>query len=95
MWSNLASEHARDLILGPNPRFLGMANHLRPFSGASDLSEGQEWGGGDVGGQGRFQGVKLYLGFWTCPMFWGMTNHMGPFSGAIDRHEYQEQGGGL
>ena len=50
LYSNLASEHARNLILGPNPRFLGMANHLRPFSRASDLSEGQEWGGGDERG---------------------------------------------
>ena len=46
----LTSEHTRDLILGPNSRFLGMANHLRPLSRASDLSEGQEWGGGDVRG---------------------------------------------
>ena len=62
----VASGQARQLDLVSNPRFLGMANHLRPFSGALDLSEGQEWGGGDIGGQGRFQGVKLYLGFRTC-----------------------------
>ena len=32
-----------------------MENHLGPFFGASDRSEGQEQGGGDVGGQGQFQ----------------------------------------
>ena len=55
----MASEHARDLILVSNPMFLGMANHLGPFAGASDRSEGQEQGGGAVGGQGQLQGVKL------------------------------------
>ena len=39
--------------------FLGMGNHLGPYSGASDRSEGQEQGGGAVGGQGQLQGVKL------------------------------------
>ena len=39
--------------------FLGIGNHLRPFSGTSDLSEGQEHGGGAVVGQGQLQGVKL------------------------------------
>ena len=56
---NFRSEHARDLILVSNPMFLGMGNHLGPYSGASDQSEGQEQGGGAVGGQGRLQGVKL------------------------------------
>ena len=51
MWYNSASEHARALILVSNPMFLGMGNHLRQFSGASDQSEGQEQGGGAVGGQ--------------------------------------------
>ena len=60
-WSNSASEHARDLILVSNPRFLGMANHLGPFSGASDQPEGQELGGGAVGGQEGLQDVKFYL----------------------------------
>ena len=48
---NFASGHARHLILVSNPRFLGMADHLGPFSGASDQPEGQELGGGAVGGQ--------------------------------------------
>ena len=39
--------------------FLGMGNHLGPFSGASDQSEGQEQGRGAVGGQEQLQGVKL------------------------------------
>ena len=39
--------------------FLGMGNHLGPISGASEVSEGQEQGGGPVGGQGQLQGVKL------------------------------------
>ena len=59
MGSNSASEHARDLILLSNPMFWGMGNHLGPFSGASDRSEGQEQGGGAVGGQGHLKGVKL------------------------------------
>ena len=28
----IGSEHDRDLFLVPNPRFLGMASHLGPFS---------------------------------------------------------------
>ena len=39
-----------------NPMFLAMGNHLGQFS---DCPEGQEQGGGAVGGQGRLQGVKL------------------------------------
>ena len=46
-------KHAR------NPMFLGMGNHLEPFSKVSDPPEGQEQGGGAVGGQGPLQGVKL------------------------------------
>ena len=42
-----------------NPRFLGMANHLGPFSGASDRPEGQELGGQAVGGQEVLQEVKF------------------------------------
>ena len=38
--------------------FWGMGNLLRPFSGASDRSEGQEQGGGAVG-QEQLQEVKL------------------------------------
>ena len=48
---NFASGHARHLILMSNPKFLGMANYLVPFSGASDQPEGQELGGGAVGGE--------------------------------------------
>ena len=46
MWCNSAFEHAGALILVSNPMFLGMGNHLRQFSGASDQSEGQKQGGG-------------------------------------------------
>ena len=46
-------KHAR------NPMFLGIGNHLEPFSKVSEPPEGQEQGGGAVGGQGRHQGVKL------------------------------------
>ena len=46
-----------DTFLVSNPRFLGIANHLGPFSGASEVSEGNEHGGGAVGGQGQLQGV--------------------------------------
>ena len=56
---NFASGHARYLILVSNPRFLGMANHLGPFSGASDRPEGQELGGWAVGGQEVLQEVKF------------------------------------
>ena len=58
---SFASGHARHLILVSNPRFLGMANHLGPFSGASDRPEGRELGGGAVGGQEGLQDVKFYL----------------------------------
>ena len=56
---NLASGHARHLILLPNPRFLGTRNHLGPFSGASNRHEGQELGRGAVGGQEVLQEVKF------------------------------------
>ena len=39
--------------------FLAMGNHLEPFSKVSGPPEGQEQGGGAVGGQGPLQGVKL------------------------------------
>ena len=38
-----------------------MGNHLGPFSEASDRPEGQELGGGAVGGQGRLQKVKSLM----------------------------------
>ena len=40
--------------------FLAMGNHLGLLS---DCLEGQEQGGGAVGGQGQLQGVKLLLRF--------------------------------
>ena len=39
--------------------FWGMGKHLRPFSEASDRPEGQELGGGAVGGQEVLQEVKF------------------------------------
>ena len=57
--SNIASGHSRHLILLPNPRFLGMANYLGPFSGAKDSPEGQELAGWAVGGQEVLQEVKF------------------------------------
>ena len=56
---NLASGHARHLIFVSIPRFIGMGNHLGPFSWSSDRTEGQELGGGAVGGQEVLQEVKF------------------------------------
>ena len=39
--------------------FFSMGNHLEPFSGTSDRSDGQEQSGRAVGGPGRPHGVKL------------------------------------
>ena len=47
------------MVLVSNPRFLGMGNHLGPFSEASDRPEGQELGGWAVGGQEALQEVKF------------------------------------
>ena len=55
----MASGHARDMVLVSIPRFLGMGNQLGPFSEASDRPEGQELGGGAVGGQEGLQEVKF------------------------------------
>ena len=61
---NFASGHARHLILVYNPRFLGMANYLGPFSGAKDSPEGQELGGGAVEGVVKcFLGLIMLIGF--------------------------------
>ena len=57
--SNSASEHARDMVLVTKPLFWGMVNHLGPFSEASDQPEGQELGGGAVGGQEGLQDVTF------------------------------------
>ena len=54
-----SSEYSRDLISYSKPMFWAMGNHLEPFSKVSHPPEGQEQGGGAVGGQGRLQGVKL------------------------------------
>ena len=64
---NSASEHARDLNLASNPRFLGMENHLAPFPEASDGPEGQEQPVWTVGGQGELRGVtQLLIKLETC-----------------------------
>ena len=57
--SKSASGHARDMVLVSKPTFCGMVNHLGPFSEASDPLEGQELGGGALGGQKGLQDVKL------------------------------------
>ena len=56
---NFASGHPRDMVLISNNRFLGMGNHLGAFSEASYQPEGQELGGGAVGGQEGLQEVKF------------------------------------
>ena len=56
---NFASGHPLDMVLVSSPRFLSMGNHLGPFSEASDRTEGQELGGGAVGGQEVLQEVKF------------------------------------
>ena len=50
------------MVLVAKPMFWGMGNHLGPFSEASDRPEGQELGGGALGGQEGFQEVKFLLG---------------------------------
>ena len=47
------------MVLVAKPMFWGMGNHLGPFSEASDRPEGQELGGGAVGGHEVFQDVKF------------------------------------
>ena len=47
------------MVLVTTPMFWDMGNHLGPFSEALDQPEGQELGGGAVGGQGVLQGVKF------------------------------------
>ena len=49
----------RDMVLVTKPMFCDMGNHLRPFSEAPDRPEGQELGGGAVGGQEVLQEVKF------------------------------------
>ena len=56
---NFASGHAIHFILLPNPRFLAMGNHLRPYLGAADQPGGQELGGRAVGGQEVLREVRF------------------------------------
>ena len=49
------------MVLVTKPMFWDMGNHLGPFSEASDQPEGQELGGGTVGGQEGLQDVKFSL----------------------------------
>ena len=51
------------MVLAGKTMFLGMENHFRLFSEASDLPEGHEQGGGTVRGQEALQGGKFYLSF--------------------------------
>ena len=50
------------MVLVAKPMFWGMGNHLGPFTEALDRPEGQELGGGAVGGQEQLQEVKFQLG---------------------------------
>ena len=47
------------MVLVTKPMFWDMGNHLGTFSEASDQPEGQELGGGAVGGHEELQEVKL------------------------------------
>ena len=47
------------MILASRPKFLAIGNHLEPFSKVSHPPEGQEQGGGAVGGQEHLKGVKF------------------------------------
>ena len=47
------------MVLVAKPMFWGMGNHLGPFPEAPDRPEGQELGGGAVGGQEGIQEVKF------------------------------------
>ena len=50
------------MLLVAKPMFWGMGNHLGSLPEASDRPEGQELGGGAVGGQEELQEVKFQLG---------------------------------
>ena len=50
------------MVLVAKAMFWGMGNNFGPFSEASDRPEGQELGGGAVGGQEELQEVKFQLG---------------------------------
>ena len=73
-----------------------MANHLGPFSEASDGPVGQEQPLRSVGGKEELRGVIRLLSmletcFFLNPRFLGMANHLGPFPEASDGPEQQEQ----
>ena len=66
-----------------NPRFLGMGNHLGPFSEAPDWPEGQEQPIRAVGGQGHLRGVtrlpsKLETWFFLKLQVIGYGESFGP-----------------
>ena len=56
---NFASGHPLDMVLVSNPRVLSMGIHWEPVLEAPDRPEGQELGGGAVGGQGVLQELKF------------------------------------
>ena len=47
------------MVLVAKPMYWGMGNHLGPFSEAVDQPEGQELGGGAVGGQEGLQDLTF------------------------------------
>ena len=47
------------MVLVAKPMFWGMGNHLEPLPEASDQPEGQELGGGAVGGQQGLQDMEF------------------------------------
>ena len=47
------------MVLVTKPMFWDMVNHLRSFSEPPDRPDGQELGGGAVGGQKVLQEVKF------------------------------------
>ena len=47
------------MVLVAKPMFWGMGNHFGPFSEGSDRPEGQELGGGAIGGQEVLREVKF------------------------------------
>ena len=53
------------MVLVAKPMFWAMGNHFWTFSAASNQPEGQELGGGAVGGQEGLQEVKFFN--------WGVT----------------------
>ena len=73
---NFASGHPLDVVLVSNPRFLSMGIHWEPVLEASDRPEGQELGGGAVGGQEVLQEVK-FIASWHY-RFWHASSCEAP-----------------